>query len=317
VLLGTAYLGKGDLAKANEIFRRLVTLAPKDPRGSYLMGVGLRAQGKLTEAKKEFEAALALAPAYLEPLEQLISMALVEKQPDAALARVTKQTTLAPKSGGLQWLLGTVYLARRELAPAEGAFLKAIELEPTLVDAYVRLGQLYGTSRQYDQALAKVNEALRVDPQSVRAEMLLGLIYESKGDIPKAQQAYEKILTLNPRFAPAANNLAWLYSERGGDKEKALELAQRAKEAAPDDPHVSDTLGWILYKRGVHQRAAALLRESATKLPDQPVIQYHLGLASLKVGDKDGARKALTAAVGSPANFAGKDEARKALAEIR
>jgi Flp pilus assembly protein TadD len=156
-----------------------------------------------------------------------------------------------------------------------------------------------------------------VDPQSVRAEMLLGLIYASKGDIPKAQQAYEKILTLNPRFAPAANNLAWLYSERGGDKEKALELAQRAKEAAPDDPHVSDTLGWILYKRGVHQRAAALLRESATKLPDQPVIQYHLGLASLKVGDKDGARKALTAAVGSPANFAGKDEARKALAEIR
>ena len=73
-----------------------------------------------------------------------------------------------------------------------------------------------------------------------------------------------------PRFAPAANNLAWLYSEHGGDKEKALELAQRAKEAAPDDPHISDTLGWILYKRGVYQRAVGLLKESAAKLPDQP-----------------------------------------------
>jgi predicted Zn-dependent protease len=66
----------------------------------------------------------------------------------------------------------------------------------------------------------------------------------------------------------------------------------------------------------VYQRAADLLKESAAKLPDQPVVQYHLGLASLKAGDKQAARKALTAAVNSPASFAGKDEARKALAEI-
>jgi tetratricopeptide (TPR) repeat protein len=147
--------------------------------------------------------------------------------------------------------------------------------------------------------------------------MLLGLLYETKGNLPKAQEAYEKVLAVNSRFAPAANNLAWLYSEHGGDKEKALQLAQTAKEVAPEDPNVSDTLGWILYKRGVYQQAVGLLKESASKLPDAPVIQYHLGLASLKVGDKTAARKALTAAVNSPAEFAGKDEARKALAEIQ
>jgi hypothetical protein len=67
----------------------------------------------------------------------------------------------------------------------------------------------------------------------------------------------------------------------------------------------------------VYQRAADLLKESAAKLPDQPVVQYHLGLASLKAGDKEGARKALTAAINSPRSFAEKDEARKALAEIQ
>src|SRR5262249_58187781 len=108
-----------------------------------------------------------------------------------------------------------------------------------------------------------------------------GLVYQTKGDIPKAQEAYEKTLKLNPRFAPAANNLAVLYSEHGGDKEKALELAQRAKEAAPDDPHISDTLGWILYKRGVYQRAVTMLKESAAKLPDNLEGQYHAGTALL------------------------------------
>jgi Flp pilus assembly protein TadD len=122
---------------------------------------------------------------------------------------------------------------------------------------------------------------------------------------------------VSPRFAPAANNLAWIYSEHGGDQEKALQLAQMAKEALPDDPRVSDTLGWILYKRGIYQRALALLKESAAKLPSNPQVQYHLGMAYAQVGDTQNARKALTAASSSPAVFPGKDEAKKRLAGLQ
>jgi Flp pilus assembly protein TadD len=118
-------------------------------------------------------------------------------------------------------------------------------------------------------------------------------------------------------LVPAANNLAWIYSEYGGDKEKALQLAQMAKERAPDDPRISDTLGWILYKRGVYQPALALLKESAAKLPDNPQVQYHLGMVYAQVGDQANARQSLIAAVGSPADFQGKDEARKTLASLR
>jgi tetratricopeptide (TPR) repeat protein len=316
-LLGSAYLVKGEPVKATETFRKIVALAPKDPRGPYLVGMGLRAQGKSAQAKQEFEAAIALAPGYVEPLTQLVDMALLEKQPDAALNRVTKQIGLAPNSGGLQQLLGMLYLARRETRLAEGAFLKAIELEPRLIESYLRLGNLYRESGRDTEALAKFEEAVRVQPQNIGAQMLLAVLYEGKGEIAKAQERYERILALSPRFAPAANNLAWLYAEHGGDKEKALQLAQTAKEILPEDPSVSDTLGWILYQRGVYQRAASLLKESAGKLPDNPVIQYHLGMASLKVGDKEGARKALAAALNSPASFAGKEEARRALSELK
>jgi tetratricopeptide (TPR) repeat protein len=119
----------------------------------------------------------------------------------------------------------------------------------------------------------------------------------------------------NPRFAAAANNLALIYSEHGGDKDKALSLARSAKEVAPDDPRISDTLGWILYKRGLHQQALVLLKESASKLPDNPQVQYHLGKAYVHLGDKDGARKALTVAVNSRESFQATDDARKALGD--
>jgi Flp pilus assembly protein TadD len=311
-----AYLAKREAARATEAFRRVQALAPKDPRGFYLVGVGFRAQGKTAEARKEFEAALALAPGYVEPLGQVAAMALAERQPDAALSRVTKQVALVPESGALRYLLGMVHLARHEPALAERAFLRATELEPTRAEAYVRLGDLYQISGRYDEALSKAREALTKNPQELPAQMVMGVVYARKGDVTKAQQVYEKILALHPRFALAANNLAWLYSEHGGDQGKALQLAQVAMEMAPEDPNVSDTLGWILYKSGVYQRAVGLLKESASKLPDQPAIQYHLGLALLKVGEKNGARAALTAAVTSPARFAEKDEAKKALAGL-
>jgi tetratricopeptide (TPR) repeat protein len=62
-------------------------------------------------------------------------------------------------------------------------------------------------------------------------------------------EAYERVLAVNPRFAPAANNLAYLLIENSGDKERALQLAHTAKEVAPEDPNISDTLGWILHQR--------------------------------------------------------------------
>src|SRR5262249_31271875 len=117
--------------------------------------------------------------------------------------------------------------------------------------------------------------------------------------------------------APAANNLAYLLAESGGDKDRSLQLAQLAKEVSPDDPSISDTLGWILYNRGVYQQAFTLLKESATKLPENPEIQYHLAMAARKVAATQPAKQGVAAATAGPTDFAGKEKARQALAQLR
>ena len=208
-----------------------------------------------------------------------------------------------PRSAPMHALLGRVHLARRETDRAEAAFLRALELEPRLIEGYVELGRLYGSAGKYDQALAKLSAGLAVNPKNVVTLMLAGVIHQQRGDIAQAQAAYAKILALNPRFAPAANNLAWIYSEHGGEqaKDKALALAQMAKQVA----------------RGVYQRTLALLREGAVRLPDNAELQDHLGMAAARTGDRDLARKALAFAAGSPAAFKGKEEARRTLAKLR
>lgn len=51
-------------------------------------------------------------------------------------------------------------------------------------------------------------------------------------------------------------------------------------------------------------------------LADNAAVQYHPGMAYLKIGDRESAKRALRGAVNAPQSFAGKDEAKKVLAQL-
>ena len=146
--------------------------------------------------------------------------------------------------------------------------------------------------------------------------MLSGILHQQEEDIPKAREAYEAVVALNPGFVPAANNLAYIYCEYLGDTNKALKLATTAREGAPDNPNIADTLGWVLYKQNHFEWALAYLRESASKLPDSSEVLFHLGMAHYQLGNYDEAKQALDRALEKGGNFKGAEDARHALTEM-
>jgi tetratricopeptide (TPR) repeat protein len=168
-----------------------------------------------------------------------------------------------------------------------------------------------------DKAKSSYLAAIEKDPKSLGAYMAMGMICENEKKYGEAKDYYIKVLKLDPGFAPAANNLAYLYSEKGGNIDEALNLAQKAKEQVPDDPRVSDTLGWIYYKKNIPSRAIVYLKEANEKIPNQPVMKYHLGMAYYKNGNLDLARKELNQALKIEPNFEGSEEARTTLKSIR
>ena len=219
-------------------------------------------------------------------------------------------------TAALQAVLARVFQRRGQLAEAAAAHEKAIELDPRPAGGHVELGKLYAATNRLDEALAETTKALEIDPKSAEAWLVLGQVQEKKGAVAKAQEAFKKALDIDPRYAPAANNLAWIYSEHGGNADEALRLAQLAKQIAPDDPHISDTLGWLLYKRGVYQQAINLLKESAVKLPDSAQVHFHLGMTYYKLGDKPAAGQALRRALELDAALADAAEARRVLSTL-
>jgi tetratricopeptide (TPR) repeat protein len=295
----------------------MTELFPNDPRPSFLIGSVLLAQGKQADARKAFEKSNEISPDYLPAVERLVDLDLADKQYGLAIDRVQKVIDKDPKLAQPWALSGKIYLAQRDFAHAESDLSKAIELDPKLEPAYQLLAQLYVASNRQEEAITKLTAFAENNKgaQAAPALLQLAMINEQLKHFDAARDAYEKLLAVAPNSAMALNNLAVLYSEHFGQLDKAYDLAKKAKEAA-NEPHIADTLGWILFKRGDYNGALLLLQDSVAKLPNLPEIQFHLGMTYYMLGEEEAARAALQKAVDAPADFPAKDQARRRLAML-
>src|SRR5262249_53056923 len=312
-LLASAYLAQQKRDEALAVYRQMTELFPKDPQPFFLMGNILLGQGQQQEARQAFEKSIEISPDYLPAIERLVDLDVAAKQYAPAMDRVQKLIDKDPKQAQPWALRGKIYGAQGDFTHAEADLLKAIELDPNLVPAYLLLAQLYVATNRQQQAVEKLNESIEKN-KNASALTLLAMLQDQQKHFDAARDAYEKLLKVAPNSPLALNNLAVLYSERLGQLDKGYDLATKAREAAPNAPNIADTLGWILFKKGDYGNALRLLQESAGKLPDQPEIHFHVGMAHYMVGEEGPARIALQKAADSSADFPGRDEARQRLA---
>lgn len=80
-----------------------------------------------------------------------------------------------------------------------------------------------------------------------------------------------------------SNNLAFLLSRDGTKLDDAMRMAQKAKELAPENPQVQDTLGWIYYRKGLYKMALTELERAAAD-GERPAFQFHLGRMYNRLG---------------------------------
>jgi Flp pilus assembly protein TadD len=125
---------------------------------------------------------------------------------------------------------------------------------------------------------------------------------------------YRQAIAANPDNALALNNLAFIYGESGD--ERAEGLARRAYELLPNSPGIMDTLGWILLNNGETTEAYQLLERAASLNPESRNTQYHLAVASSKLGDPSRSLRILRAILADDTEFAERDEAAAFLEEL-
>jgi tetratricopeptide (TPR) repeat protein len=317
ILLADSFLARKEWKKGEQIYQAMIKQLPKSPVGYLKMGISRKLQGKPGEAAGFFGQAVERNPKDLTSINEYI-FALAAAKDTTKAKKVLDETVAKEPKNPLLWdMVGRFELASGKLPEAEAAFLKSIELAPEFTAPYYELGVIYAAQKKFPEAEVRLAKVIEKNDKNIGAHTLLGMVLNSEGKIDAANKEYRKVLTLSPKHPLAANNLASNLADGGGNLDEALKFAQIAREAAPEDPSVGDTLGWIYYKKGLVDTAYPLISEAAGKLKNNASIRYHYGMVLAKKGRGKEAAAELNAALALDPKFTGVDEAKKTLESLK
>jgi tetratricopeptide (TPR) repeat protein len=285
-----------DLQNAQKEFEQYIRLRPNSSQGPMRLAFLKISQKKYDEAMKLFQSSIALDPTQTESYDGMAAIFRLKGNNEKAVALIRDQAEKT-NSAKMYVLLGRVYLEQKQLDKAEVSLKKALELDPASYDTFFLLGTLYSQESNVDGALAQYQAAIKVNANNPGLWTIIGMLQEQTNRRDEAIRAYSRALEIEPNAGVAANNLAWMYATQGGDLDKALEMARRAKVALPNVPSVSDTLGWIYYQRKLYDSSVPLLQEAVKGNPNSAEFHFHLAASLIETGKKDQARAELSSAL--------------------
>jgi tetratricopeptide (TPR) repeat protein len=123
-----------------------------------------------------------------------------------------------------------------------------------------------------------VQEELRKNPTSPRYLTLRADLDNASENYKEAVKQYKAVLENSPKHVLALNNLAWLLATNEEKPREALDLVNRAVEAAGPAAELLDTRGVIFTKLNRTDEAIHDLEDAATQTPTA-AIYYHLSQA--------------------------------------
>lgn len=153
---------------------------------------------------------------------------------------------------------------------------------PKDIDIIVYLASFYEKDERYKKAIALLKKGLNDSPENTSLLFRLGAIQDKAGFKEESISTMKKIIEIDPKDAGALNYLGYSYADLGIKLEEALSLIKRAYELKPGDGYITDSLGWVYFKKGDYEKAVTYLEKAAELTSFETIISDHLGDAYQK-----------------------------------
>lgn len=217
-----------------------------------------------------------------------------DKEAEASLARYVNLATKAPTDTSTRGL-NQAQTRRAALLARQGKLGEAREL--------IHQIPANNADEQRTRVLAEV-QLLREHRQWQAAFDLLAthsgdntdLIYEQAmlaeklNKLDEMEKLLRKVIAQNPSYYNAYNALGFSLADRNIRLQEAKQLIVKALTFAPDDPFITDSLGWVEFRMG-NLGAALTYLEKAYKDRADAEIAAHLGEVLWKLKRQDEALK--------------------------
>jgi tetratricopeptide (TPR) repeat protein len=316
LVLTAALIQRREVDAALPEVRRMATQYPQSADVQIAAGRLALLKNDTGTAGKAFGRALELAPDSIDALTGAVDADYQSRDVASARRRVDARLARTPNDAQALLLSAQTFMRANDFVNAEIVLKRVLEVDPDNLPAYDLLGRIYLSQQRLSAAQAEFESLARRRPNSVGARTMVATLLHLQNRIDEAREQYESIVQTYGDAAVASNNLAWLYANSEGNLDVALTLAQSAKKELPHQAEVSDTLGWVYYRKGLFPMAVMAFEQSLQTDPNNPLYHYHLGLAQAGLGDKDLARKAIERALALNPRFDGADDARRLSSEL-
>lgn len=146
--------------------------------------------------------------------------------------------------------------------------------------------QLLRDAGQYRQAFAVQSQAVALAPQDNDLVYDQAMLAEKAGRPDEMERLLREIIARQPDYHHALNALGYSLADRGVRLQEAKELIAKALEQAPEDPYITDSLGWVEFRLGNREEALRLLERAFKAQPDAE-IAAHIGEVLWALGQRD------------------------------
>ncbi len=202
------------LGRAVEQYREILRLDPTDTESALWLARLYRLQNANDKAEAALRSILKTEPAHESALEQLTQLLLDQGRSDEAVNLLEGLTQRAP-SPSLLNLLGDAYTQAKDLARAEGAYRKALELDPSDPGHLRGLGQTLVAEEKYTEALRIYQRLAEAEPENADVYLRLAQIYRELRQLDEAENTLLKARQRAPGSIEVLYNEAMLYRAQG------------------------------------------------------------------------------------------------------
>jgi tetratricopeptide (TPR) repeat protein len=254
-------------AAAESSYKRFLDLAKEQPDardGDRRSGEAQAYMGlsRIAERRKDF----AMANAWLDRIEN----------PQDLVAAQQRRAGLLAKQGKMDEARKLIrQLPEREPGDARQKMLAEV--------------QLLRDNKQFKAAYNVLAQATAKQPFDADLTYDQAMIAEKMGDLNAMEKLLRKVIAEKPDYHHAYNALGYSLAERNMRLPEAKELIEKALTFAPNDPFITDSLGWVEFRLGNKSEALKILEGAYKQRPDAD-IAAHLGEVLWSLGQRDRAQ---------------------------
>jgi tetratricopeptide (TPR) repeat protein len=190
-------------------------------------------------------------------------------------------------------LLRAATLLHKHGAPsaAEELLDRLMEDEPQRApEILTARARMYAQSSDLTKAFAVLEKGATEYPDSVALRYAAASVYEEQGQVSAALRELTLVVKARPNDPAAMNALGFTLADHTKKLSQARRLIERAHAAAPRNPAILDSLGWVNFRQGRANEALPYLRAAYADDPDGD-IAAHLGEVLWQLGSKQEAQR--------------------------